>query len=681
MKAKNDNLKKHHFWILAGLAPLLVLLAIVFLMTGVSGAIDKKTKEVEDNDKTVGSAKAPGTGMLKDLDAKKETLGKVRGDLWKINWDKQADYFTWPETNDRIFEKYNTMKYGTKHRDFIENPGLSEKLKPAYADAYTKLGASIAPTRMKESWESVLKWVKDWGPLQPESQQLWIVMEDIWMQRALLGPINAVNQSIAALKPVPPLDKPTKRKFVSRIWEMDLEVAPREGSGGGRVLKGKLKNRTGQLQVLGTGSAMRVNVWFDPKATHLPPFEFRIEGSGVAGGESIDIPPLPSHVIPPNIEVLEIAKVEQVLDSRTVPIRRLDRLAIGYLSSKDYGKELKAPTFWVEAAASAVAATTPTMTPDSSGLNSTTEGTSTTGGVATSAGSGIATGRSGGQRLYDVADGSRKRYLEVTDQLRRVPVAFTLVVDQMYVNDVLIAYANSALRFETSQIHWTRFAESLESKPTGGSGSGDPSDPNYGAEYGTATGYAGFGLSMSSSGGTANLMPASRNTSTFGSPGTSGGPATSSGGNPGYGGGGTMMSMGMTGGIPGLGADTLSSVSEAQANAGLVQLTIYGIVTLYERYDEPKPDGSLPTDMPMSLKPDELPMPMKAVEGKPPEAAKPEAAKPEAAKPEAAKPEAAKPEAAKPDATKPDATRPDATKPEAAKPDTPKDPQKSPEKQ
>lgn len=79
MKSNNDALKKHHFWILAGLAPLLVFLAVIFLLTGVSGAIEKKVKEVQDNEKSVASANAPGSGLLKDLDSKKGILGFAAG--------------------------------------------------------------------------------------------------------------------------------------------------------------------------------------------------------------------------------------------------------------------------------------------------------------------------------------------------------------------------------------------------------------------------------------------------------------------------------------------------------------------------------------------------------------------------------------------------------------------------
>ena len=46
------------------------------------------------------------------------------------------------------------------------------------------------------------------------------------------------------------------------------------------------------------------------------------------------------------------------------------------------------------------------------------------------------------------------------------------------------------------------------------------------------------------------------------------------------------------GGIPGLSATSLSNVSEAQANSGLVELTVYGLISLYEKYDPKPKDGA-----------------------------------------------------------------------------------------
>src|SRR5262249_5219592 len=48
----------------------------------------------------------------------------------------------------------------------------------------------------------------------------------------------------------------------------------------------------------------------------------------------------------------------------------------------------------------------------------------------------------------------KSRYLDVSDQARRMPVAMVLVVDQSYVQEVLTAVANSRLRMWTTQWEW-----------------------------------------------------------------------------------------------------------------------------------------------------------------------------------------------------------------------------------
>lgn len=672
MASGNDALKKHHFWILAAAAPVLVLLAIVFLMTGVGGAIDAAYKNITDKENAVKGGNAPGTGMIKALEAQKEVLIKVRGELWKKNWDKQEQFFTWPEAPGGLFDRYNTMKFGTSFRDFIGQESLRENFKPAYAAAYEKLGASIAPTAYKGgNWQNILRWVANWGVQSPESRQLWLVMEDLWIQRAMLQPISIVNKEIARFDLVKPENgsapPPRERTFRSHVWEVALKVEPRDqAQGGGLVLKGKLKNRTNQLQVLGVGSTMTLKVWFDPKLD-LQPFEFRVEGAGVGGGDTIDVPPLPSHVIQPGTDVVEIAKVEQVLDRRTVPIRRLDRLAIGYPSAKDYTKPLLNPSFWPDAAPTDAAASggggggSASGPPPGMEMNARPPGGGAgdpaaggAGGSATAAGP----GRAGGLRLVDVADGNKKRYVEANEQLRRVPVAFTLIVDQMYVNDVLIAYSNSPLRFETVQYHWQRFTDSLDA-PAGT----DPSNPmggGYdaagGGEVSLATSSIGSGLS--SSGPPPGMMM----------------PATSSTGGAGSG------QFGF-GGIPGLGAETLSSVSEAQANSGLIQLTVYGNVTLYERLEPAKKEGDAADPAKAETAPADPAKPMATDPAQPADPAKPMPMTPAPAATDLVKPttpaDPAKP--APVDPTKPDPAKPapaDPAKPVPTTPTPPADPAK-----
>ena len=56
---------------------------------------------------------------------------------------------------------------------------------------------------------------------------------------------------------------------------------------------------------------------------------------------------------------------------------------------------------------------------------------------------------------------TRARYLERTEQVRRMPVAIMMIVDQGHVQDVIRALANSRLRFQNTQIQYHRFRGSI----------------------------------------------------------------------------------------------------------------------------------------------------------------------------------------------------------------------------
>ena len=50
----------------------------------------------------------------------------------------------------------------------------------------------------------------------------------------------------------------------------------------------------------------------------------------------------------------------------------------------------------------------------------------------------------------------RARYLFVTDQSRHLPLAMTVTVDQSHLHEILVAMANSKLRFQTTQVEFRR---------------------------------------------------------------------------------------------------------------------------------------------------------------------------------------------------------------------------------
>ena len=261
----------------------------------------------------------------------------------------------------------------------------------------------------------------------PKSEQIWLALEDIWVQRAMLEPIREVNDNTAAFTPVAdPKSTPLKKQFRSRIWDLTIEVAdPGPNQGTAKVLKAKLKNRTGQLQLLGVGNTMRLLVWLDNN-TNAQPYWFEIQGEFIGGEQEVDVPYIYTHSLPPGIVATEISKVVQQLDERTVPIRRLDRLVLGYRSSKHEKTELQNPKFWAEDAAAASTGLDGGAIaggrggggdPGGEGSGSTNQG-GRSGGV--SAPGGVGPGgitQTGGPA--GILDGNKKRYLEVTDQVRR----------------------------------------------------------------------------------------------------------------------------------------------------------------------------------------------------------------------------------------------------------------------
>src|SRR5262245_30600325 len=92
-----DTFKKHHFWLLAGIVPVLVLLAVVLTWTGVSGEISAANGKIDSDKKTIAGKKPQGSGYEKELQKQKDLLGTQVGKLWKANADDQRDLIVWPK--------------------------------------------------------------------------------------------------------------------------------------------------------------------------------------------------------------------------------------------------------------------------------------------------------------------------------------------------------------------------------------------------------------------------------------------------------------------------------------------------------------------------------------------------------------------------------------------------------
>jgi hypothetical protein len=685
----NDALKKHHFWILAGLVPLLVLIAVVVISSGVGGAISERKAAIEKAQKEIASKANPKPiKLIQEMDKLIEQVASKRGDLWKANWDAQKHLYVWPKS--RNFDNFARRVKKTikgedgkeEEKEVLESIRL-EDLKfgdpiPNNADQYaafkspslylamysnadprqgqsgTGIADQLAPTQFLGGWHSVLRHVNRFPERQLTSEQIWLLMEDYWIQRALLLDLKSVNDQIGSFQPVRYQDEqgqliddpespqgpsnPLRRRFQSRIWELTLEVKQR---GNQRYLEGTLRNLTDRVQILGLNRALTLKVWLDAgpngSVEGIQPVEFKIGGEYLPGrgatrvakdaqgkdiivpADRIEIRADPNdqnlskypNVIPPGTNITRIVKVEQVFDPATVPIRRLDALALGYTDSRWAMKtklvKPKFPAFEKEEENAATSTGTPPGggPPGPGAPVGSSAGAPPTGMVGVGVGSpdgseypgmpgpgGAARTTTGlymgGGSLEAVVDANHRRYIDVTDQVRRMPVALVLVVDQDYMQDVLLSLANSPLRFQITQVSWNRFRGKLDYGPgSGGLRSGDeilvsgPGElgegfglapaglmpPNSGTGY---TGSAGFGVPPGppGPGGPGMAFPA----------GNGGGPAGPGSPYPGAGGFGSV-------GSPQAGSGGV--LSEAQLTAGLIELSIYGIVSLYEKYTPP----------------------------------------------------------------------------------------------
>ncbi len=600
-KVTAADLKKHHYWIVSGVAPLFALLAALFLWLNVGTAVSKEQAANKLAVDEVQKVRPKGKGALDEASDKgypkqKAFLTEQKKTLWEKNYDKQKSMFQWPR-NPRLQQlEARYVKFGQPIPS-AEGDSIAQIAKQeVYETAYDDLAAVVRPTAFAGgTWRGVLRHVNNWGDKIPTDKQLWLALEDLWVQRGLLLPVTDINAAASAFKVVPPAagqkDDPLHRTFQSRIWKLELDV-PRQATGGVRLITCKLTNTSDRLQVLGVNNQMRLLLTLAPGA---PPTEYRIQAPLVPAGQTVEVR-LPSsekedpartaakkkgtlvealasrglHLVPAGLEPTAISNVIQVLDERNAPVRRIDDVVLG-ARAKDarHSPAALLPPKWYPADAPVAAAGPPALgggmgggmgeSPDGGEGGPAAGGRGMGGGMAGMAGGGMAGGGGGkGGRPGGTLDGNKERYIDVTDQVRRMPVALVLVVDQMFLQDALAAYANSTLRFQVTQFHWTRFRGTLDAPASAAGGGGDPAG------------------------------------------GSGGGPAGGFGGGKGMGGGdgGEMGGLGGGSGPGGFGGGLGGpAVSEEQVTSGLVELSLYGIVTLYEKFDVPAvaaPAGETP---------------------------------------------------------------------------------------
>lgn len=787
-----ESLKKHHFWLLVGVVPILVIAAVFMFRSGSAKAVAERQKLIDDAKKGVtaaqGAVKSEGD-ILKE-EAETGVFTKAETALAGVNWYRQIGYgdetrkfhdasknlYSWPD--DPKLRRFNyarpqqeaglekSIPWAPESKDSAAQsprnwkplkfgepiPNADDEYaafisKPVYIGAYEQMAERLTPTQFTGGWQSVLRHVdgaddtqsrRGWGPTTPQSDVLWLALEDMWVQRGVIEALRSVNVDLAQLKKVPNVTVPerpdpgtpgrnrpatTWQAFQNGQWRVEFAFEPRPeyfpntDLRGKPALVGRLTNRKSRLMPFAPGGILEFRIWLKDNPT---PVTFRfidqyltgvdgwkkrrglvedkngkiVEQDVVVQGDftridfrrkvelrqrdladtsrvglkdDLNITAEPDEKVYDAGTVIE--RVEQVFEPRTVPIQVVDRLVLGYPDSRNVKEDpFPHPDLkWLaeQATKSTAGGNTP---PDGSGQGGSAggppPGMSAAGpppsgsgggpprglpmGIGATAGSGGgppgmiggyggsgggggggASGTvgnwkyvSGGGTVDQILLATAKRYLPApgpepkgsNGQVRRMPLAVVLVVDQVYLEDVLLGFANSALRFQVTQVEVRRFRGSLNSG-TGSTG-GIPGMPGGGApiivggQEGGGFNNAGYrpslgsGLGVPPGGGSGSMFgPPMGMTPGAPPPPGVGGPPPGMGVPPGMGiPPGIGVPPGMGGfGSSGFGGSAGGVVSEAQFAAGLVEVTIYAVVTLYEKYDPnaanpQQADGSTATD-------------------------------------------------------------------------------------
>ena len=406
----------------------------------------------------------------------------------------------------------------------------------------------------------------------PNPEEFWILQEDLSVRREMVQTLRKALAEMAVMTRMPPpKENPGAVVLVNSTWELTL--IPEAG--------GKLSEKSTLRNVHSQG---RPQALYD-KALGWKTEFLLAQGANTRVTLSFDGDPLPygqarsfKEFGAMNVGTLDFSQeflATQVFKQANCPLRKVSAIELGVTGQdirnfKPADLKIRAtlPEEKGEDLAGGGATGSPGGPPGMDGPP---------GMTSMAPGGGPGGGAAAGPRNATALNRlDRARYLVSNEVCRHLPIAVRLQVDQAYVNTVLSTMANNKLRMQITQVEWNHVPRSramLAGGLPGAPGSGGFGFP--GAPPGGIPGGTGIPPGLSPIGGTPGIPGLPGGTGVPGIPGGTGVP-----GIPG------RPPVGAPTG-PGAGSNpALASLGLEDGN--LIDLTIYAIASLYERYP-PKP--------------------------------------------------------------------------------------------
>jgi len=430
------------------------------------------------------------------------------------------------EGADKPVEFQNIQKGDQVAVSFHRGKYYNETLTNAEQDTYTQLGvylsqidpllAQVEP--MNDKGEGVVQlhgWFYKKGELPPEkakfltflakgwenvagdiSEEAWLAQEDIWVQQELYRLIRLANDYVSKFDGQGGEDKNKVYTFKNPFWEIGVKWP------GGNNLVLSLKNMQNRRQKLDLGFRIRFHKTLDQTETIQVGGE-PLGPKGTKEAEREVTIPLKDNALRKGIY-----GVEQLLTWETAAVKRIDQITIGSLAADDSSHSHRTFPEGLQ----------PLKKVEVKGEDPKGPGGMKDGFKPPQDG-GFGNGAGGGNDLTKRGL-IRNRYVEVTPQSRRIPVALALIVDQSHIDRVQTAFSNSRLRFLTTQVLLNRYPGSLRPQlegPAAGNNFGPqkPAGPAAAPKFGPmgpagpmgpmGVGPAAVGPAPSSSGGSDDM--------------------------------------------------------------------------------------------------------------------------------------------------------------------------------
>ncbi len=549
MKFDKETILKQRFWFLLALAVPLTLGAFFILMTTVRAQITANRNKLNSDLKSVSASDIKNEKWVKVMEEKAKKMAAIEEKVWQEAYESQKKLYTWPAEIEKVFRFTNGLfatdikaekkaaatspKSDANHfhgvvtewnQDFVKVKNAAENatktfqltakikvtldgkesdfpsLRKGYQVAVTFLKGKyfFDPLTDREQSEfaknydsqiqaileqvnpindngvgviqfpnwtykedslppasaNFFRYVAKWDANIDISEEAWLAQEDLWVQREIYRIIREANNYVSV-----------------------LTSTEKEGQGGEKMgATYTFKNPYWELSLTLAGKK-KLGVKIKnllPRRQKLD-LDFRVQlQKNVSNSDDLETITLGGEPFAP-LETRELIEhdvgglpatgiygVEQVIDWETAAVKRIDHISLGYLTAEDcchghrtYPEGLKPFREKKDGGKDAVRGQQPPGPGPGPGKGFP--------GIDPKMGKG-GKGVRGGE---STPNGLRPdRYIEKpTRQTRRIPVGVALIVDQQHVDRVLLAFSKSLLRFVTTQVILNRYPHSL--RPSG----------------------------------------------------------------------------------------------------------------------------------------------------------------------------------------------------------------------